>query len=502
MDPQQECYQVGDLIIDVVRGRVTRYGREIDLGKLSFDLLVALVRAAPALVSVDALIGTVWADTVVGPETVSQRVKRLRAALADDPKSPRYIGGVRGRGYRVVATVERRASEQPVSYPDRPRATGYRKAGLIGVLLILLALGISFGWLHSRQPMEASASALYSQAGFVHISAPGLQQAMLLLNGAIAQDPDFARAFAARAQVRIGKAILGYAPPDVVEGAERDAQRALALEPNLDTANAVLGMVSAFHGDWPNADARFRAALATGDSSAAIHAEYATFVLASAGHLHRGLAEMDRAYQIAPTSQSIVALAAAMNSLAGRDADADRFARLARDLGYPVTSAPLAQVLAASAQRRGNFDEATRIAQTTLPAPIRTAGGAEALKVVYAALADPTLKPAARRALQGLLRNLDPGDIDIATGEELIAWFTQMDALDSAYEVAGNTVDHLARAGATGNTWSFLWGPQMRPFRRDRRFRDLVKRLKLADDWKLYGPPDSCSMTAGQLTCA
>ena len=42
---------------------------------------------------------------VVTPETVSQRVKLVRDAIGDDSQSPRYIGGVRGRGYRMVASV-------------------------------------------------------------------------------------------------------------------------------------------------------------------------------------------------------------------------------------------------------------------------------------------------------------------------------------------------------------------------------------------------------------
>jgi TolB-like protein len=36
---------------------------------------------------------------------VSQRVKLLRDALGDDPRAPRYIGGLRGRGYQLVASV-------------------------------------------------------------------------------------------------------------------------------------------------------------------------------------------------------------------------------------------------------------------------------------------------------------------------------------------------------------------------------------------------------------
>jgi DNA-binding winged helix-turn-helix (wHTH) protein len=37
----------------------------------------------------------VWPGLVVGPETVSQRIKLIRDALDDDPKQPRYIAGVR-----------------------------------------------------------------------------------------------------------------------------------------------------------------------------------------------------------------------------------------------------------------------------------------------------------------------------------------------------------------------------------------------------------------------
>jgi adenylate cyclase len=99
------CYRVGELLIDVERGLVTREGREIPLGKLSFDLLFALVRGAPGFVSVDCLMEQVWSGTVVGPETLSQRVKLLRSALDDDAKEPRFIAGVRGRGYRLVAAV-------------------------------------------------------------------------------------------------------------------------------------------------------------------------------------------------------------------------------------------------------------------------------------------------------------------------------------------------------------------------------------------------------------
>jgi Tfp pilus assembly protein PilF len=324
---------------------------------------------------------------------------------------------------------------------------------------------------------------------------------MLLLDGAIAQQPDFAPAFVARAEVRVGLGLLGYAPSDALEGAERDAHRALALQPGLNTANAVLGFTSSYRGNWLDAETQFRTALAAQDPGAAARAEYATFVLGSAGHLQQALLELNRAYHLAPSSQSTVVLLAAMNALAGHDYAAYRLAMLARSLGYPENSPPLVQILAGSAQRGGDFTQAARLARNSLSPAIRSAGGAETLNIVYAALADPTRRPAAHAALEHLLRSVDQSDLDIITRVDIIEWFTQTDALDSAYALADATIDQFGRAGAVGNAWGFLWGEEMRPFRQDSRFQGLVKRLKLVSEWQRNGPPDNCSLKEQQLNC-
>lgn len=99
------AYQVGDLVLDLARHEVTRGGQVVALPGLSFDLFVALVRAAPALLTIDQVMDRVWGTVVVSPETVSQRVKLLRDALGDDPRQPRYIASIRGRGYRLIAAA-------------------------------------------------------------------------------------------------------------------------------------------------------------------------------------------------------------------------------------------------------------------------------------------------------------------------------------------------------------------------------------------------------------
>ena len=103
----REAYRVGDLVVDVGLQRVTGPSGDIVLPKLSFDLLLVLLRRAPDFVSNDELSSLVWAGVVVSPETVTKRVNLLREALGDQPASPRYIAGLRSRGYRIVAPVSR-----------------------------------------------------------------------------------------------------------------------------------------------------------------------------------------------------------------------------------------------------------------------------------------------------------------------------------------------------------------------------------------------------------
>ena len=56
--------RIGDLVVDANARSVTRDGREIDLPRLSFDLLLALIEAAPGPVSGDELMARVFGDAV------------------------------------------------------------------------------------------------------------------------------------------------------------------------------------------------------------------------------------------------------------------------------------------------------------------------------------------------------------------------------------------------------------------------------------------------------
>jgi len=82
------AFIVGDLYLDVGQQRVTRAGSDIALPNLSFQLLVALVRAAPNVLSNESLMTQVWPGLVVSPETVNKRVNLLARRSAMTLASP------------------------------------------------------------------------------------------------------------------------------------------------------------------------------------------------------------------------------------------------------------------------------------------------------------------------------------------------------------------------------------------------------------------------------
>jgi TolB-like protein/DNA-binding winged helix-turn-helix (wHTH) protein len=142
---QRRIYQVGDLVIDLGRATVHRGGQPLHVQGLSFDLLALLVESAPDLVTHDEILSRIWKGLVVGPETLSQRIKLLRAALEDDSRAPRYIEVVRGRGCRLVADVRLLEDEvaapaptaSPVS-PESPRKRGW----MVAMALMVIAVGV------------------------------------------------------------------------------------------------------------------------------------------------------------------------------------------------------------------------------------------------------------------------------------------------------------------------------------------------------------------------
>jgi len=97
----------GDLTVDPARHEVRRDdGSVIDLTRVEFSLLIAILGADGRVLSRDQLLDAVYgADAAeVLDRTIDVHTRRLRDKLDDDPDAPRYVQTVRGVGYRAART--------------------------------------------------------------------------------------------------------------------------------------------------------------------------------------------------------------------------------------------------------------------------------------------------------------------------------------------------------------------------------------------------------------
>ncbi len=185
--PTGDRYRFGDLTLDTGQRRVTRGGEHLELSKLTYSLLVALVEAAPNVLSHDDLVQRIWRGRATSPETVMQRVKLLRDALGDDAEAPRYVASVRGHGYRIVPSVERIPGAHSAVEPPapvfgpasaaaltRPPRLSWRPRTRVATVITAVAIGLAslYGTRIVRGPgteTPAAAAAVPSEAPSVGV---------------------------------------------------------------------------------------------------------------------------------------------------------------------------------------------------------------------------------------------------------------------------------------------------------------------------------------------
>lgn len=100
---EDSVLRAADLELDLLRRRVTRAGRRIDLTAKEFALLELLLRRRGEVLPRSLIASQVWdmnfdSDTNV----VEVAVRRLRAKI-DDPFEPKLVRTVRGMGYVLEA---------------------------------------------------------------------------------------------------------------------------------------------------------------------------------------------------------------------------------------------------------------------------------------------------------------------------------------------------------------------------------------------------------------
>jgi TolB-like protein/DNA-binding winged helix-turn-helix (wHTH) protein/Flp pilus assembly protein TadD len=141
----QRHYAFGDFVLDTARGALLRDGNEVTLRKQVYEMLVILVERQGELVSKDFLMETIWSDTVVTENSITQCLKEIRQAIHDSELNK--IRTVPKRGYIfTLPVIQSDAAKQ-----DGDTSSGNRPAGWLG-LAALAVVAIIVWWILSNRP--------------------------------------------------------------------------------------------------------------------------------------------------------------------------------------------------------------------------------------------------------------------------------------------------------------------------------------------------------------
>lgn len=95
--------QLGDVLVDTVRGTASKNGQDLYLSALEYRLLLAFINNRGMILSRTQLLEMIWdiAGEFVNDNTLTVYIKRLREKIENDPQNPEIIKTIRGLGYRV-----------------------------------------------------------------------------------------------------------------------------------------------------------------------------------------------------------------------------------------------------------------------------------------------------------------------------------------------------------------------------------------------------------------
>jgi DNA-binding winged helix-turn-helix (wHTH) protein/TolB-like protein/Tfp pilus assembly protein PilF len=104
-EQKSRFYEFDDFRIDAVKRRLLRMDEFVHLPPKVFDTLLILIEHRGRVLDKDELMETIWSDTIVEENNLTQNISAIRKALGENRGEHRYVVTVPGRGYRFVADV-------------------------------------------------------------------------------------------------------------------------------------------------------------------------------------------------------------------------------------------------------------------------------------------------------------------------------------------------------------------------------------------------------------
>lgn len=158
----QECrFELEGVEIHPAALRIRRDDQFERVEPKTMQVLLALVRQAGEVVTRENLESEVWAGRVVSHDALTNSIAKLRRALGDDRRRPRFIETIPKHGYRLIPQPARlRAAAAASTSPSRGAFLSTQWVFVAAVLFLALGLG-SYAWLlPALEPEQRSTKAV------------------------------------------------------------------------------------------------------------------------------------------------------------------------------------------------------------------------------------------------------------------------------------------------------------------------------------------------------
>src|SRR5580765_7039930 len=105
--PLPRVIRFGAFDVDVAAGELRKGGSRVRLQEKPFQLLLLLLERPGEIVTRDEVRRALWpADTFVDfDHSLGTAIAKLRTALGDSARNPRFVETVANRGYKFIAPV-------------------------------------------------------------------------------------------------------------------------------------------------------------------------------------------------------------------------------------------------------------------------------------------------------------------------------------------------------------------------------------------------------------
>ncbi len=463
------------------------------------EMLVCLAEQPGELVTKQQILEAVWPDRVVVEGVIKRGISELRKALDDDAHDPRYIETVAGKGYRLVADV--RAPEETQSRDEKTPPANTPSLGLhivgFGLFLsaVVLAVLTAFVWIVSSRDTPPSAAEdtaaqppLDAMQLYVHgkhlwssRTPDSIRESIRYFDEALRLDSRFARAYEGKAGAyMILSNYSGFDHREAMREARLHAEAALAIDPNLAEATAMLANITSDNGDQVGALALYKRAVNNDPSSVSALLWYGGF-LTMMGYLDEGKSWIKKAQKVEPTSGGVNAVLT-LHALIDGDVEAvESLARRTRAVGGVRGEVYLGYLRLS--QRR--YEDALAAMVFTYEARGRSA---DHLPYVINALAQPSTLEDAKNRLA-----VDAGHLTEGHEHLYMEWAILNEPERSLAALLKNRVPLLSAA---------LWSPPMSVTRALPDFYTSFGQHHGYDAlWQTKGLPDLCHVTHAGVRC-